>query len=175
MLLFRSRKTPLKKKILSSFSLAVMLGLSWVTGYILLITQEKNLRLILSVVFQNAQKAYNGLKMESSMLLYSLSFPFSFPKGIQIFILFALRPFLNSNPAILNSLRAPEIGFHKKSFFFYGKIRCQKTKKSTNPHMMNQPDRPSKVMIIHQIHKSQYLIQYKPPFSCKNSVSLEPA
>ncbi|KAL1251097.1 hypothetical protein QQF64_018893, partial [Cirrhinus molitorella] len=47
----RSRTTPLKKKILSSFSLAVMLGLSWVTGYILLITQEKTLKLILSVVF----------------------------------------------------------------------------------------------------------------------------
>ncbi|ROL40913.1 Adhesion G-protein coupled receptor G7 [Anabarilius grahami] len=47
----RSRKTPLKKKILSSFSLAVMLGLSWVAGYILLITHEKTLKLILSVVF----------------------------------------------------------------------------------------------------------------------------
>ncbi|KAK2907143.1 hypothetical protein Q8A67_006128 [Cirrhinus molitorella] len=47
----RSRTTPLKKKLLSSFSLAVMLGLSWVTGYILLITQEKTLQLILSVVF----------------------------------------------------------------------------------------------------------------------------
>ncbi|XDV22113.1 hypothetical protein PO909_027074, partial [Leuciscus waleckii] len=46
-----SRKTPLKKKILSSFSLAVMLGLSWVTGYILIITHETNLKLILSVVF----------------------------------------------------------------------------------------------------------------------------
>ena len=50
-MLFRSRKTPLKKKILSSFSLAVMLGLSWVTGYILIITHETNLKLILSVVF----------------------------------------------------------------------------------------------------------------------------
>ncbi|KAL1251098.1 hypothetical protein QQF64_018894 [Cirrhinus molitorella] len=47
----RSRTTPLKKKLLSSFSLAVMLGLSWLTGYILLITQEKTVKLILSVVF----------------------------------------------------------------------------------------------------------------------------
>ncbi|XP_026091197.1 adhesion G-protein coupled receptor G7-like [Carassius auratus] len=47
----RSGKTSLKKKMLSSCSLAVMLGLSWVTGYILLITQEKNLKFILSVVF----------------------------------------------------------------------------------------------------------------------------
>uniref|UniRef100_A0A9J8DM03 Adhesion G protein-coupled receptor G7 n=1 Tax=Cyprinus carpio carpio TaxID=630221 RepID=A0A9J8DM03_CYPCA len=111
MLLFRSRKTPLKKKILSSFSLAVMLGLSWVSGYILLITQEKNLRLILSVVF---------------CLL-------STTQGIQIFILFALRPFLNSNPAILNSLRAPEIGFHKKSFSLrkYKMSESKETYKST--------------------------------------------
>uniref|UniRef100_A0A8C2E7X5 Adhesion G protein-coupled receptor G7 n=1 Tax=Cyprinus carpio TaxID=7962 RepID=A0A8C2E7X5_CYPCA len=107
----RSRKTPLKKKILSSFSLAVMLGLSWVSGYILLITQEKNLRLILSVVF---------------CLL-------STTQGIQIFILFALRPFLNSNPAILNSLRAPEIGFHKKSFSLrkYKMSESKETYKST--------------------------------------------
>uniref|UniRef100_A0A8C2CZN9 G-protein coupled receptors family 2 profile 2 domain-containing protein n=1 Tax=Cyprinus carpio TaxID=7962 RepID=A0A8C2CZN9_CYPCA len=95
--LFRSRKTSLKKKMMSSFSLAVMLGLSWVTGYILMITQEKNLKFILSVVF---------------CLLNTT-------QGVQIFILFALRPFLNSNPAILNYLHAPEIGFHKKSFFLW--------------------------------------------------------
>ncbi|XP_059399709.1 adhesion G-protein coupled receptor G7-like isoform X2 [Carassius carassius] len=47
----KSRKIPLKKNILSSFSLAVMLGLSWVTGYILMIPQEKNIHVILSVVF----------------------------------------------------------------------------------------------------------------------------
>uniref|UniRef100_A0A8C1H494 Adhesion G protein-coupled receptor G7 n=1 Tax=Cyprinus carpio carpio TaxID=630221 RepID=A0A8C1H494_CYPCA len=93
----RSGKTSLKKKMMSSFSLAVMLGLSWVTGYILMITQEKNLKFILSVVF---------------CLLNTT-------QGVQIFILFALRPFLNSNPAILNYLHAPEIGFHKKSFFLW--------------------------------------------------------
>uniref|UniRef100_A0A8C1ATG2 Adhesion G protein-coupled receptor G7 n=1 Tax=Cyprinus carpio carpio TaxID=630221 RepID=A0A8C1ATG2_CYPCA len=75
----KSRKTSLKKKMMSSFSLAVMLGLSWVTGYILLITQEKNLKFILGLVF---------------CLLNTT-------QGVQIFILFALRPFLNSNPAIL--------------------------------------------------------------------------
>uniref|UniRef100_A0A8C1PHN2 Adhesion G protein-coupled receptor G7 n=1 Tax=Cyprinus carpio TaxID=7962 RepID=A0A8C1PHN2_CYPCA len=93
----KSRKTSLTKKMMSSFSLAVMLGLSWVTGYILMITQEKNLKFILSVVF---------------CLLNTT-------QGVQIFILFALRPFLNSNPAILNSLRAPEIGLHKKTFFLW--------------------------------------------------------
>ncbi|XP_043078218.1 adhesion G-protein coupled receptor G7-like [Puntigrus tetrazona] len=46
-----SRGTPMKKKILSSFSLAVVLGLSWVVGYFVLITHEKTLYIILSVVF----------------------------------------------------------------------------------------------------------------------------
>ncbi|XDV22108.1 hypothetical protein PO909_027070 [Leuciscus waleckii] len=46
-----SRTTPLKKKILSSFSLAVVLGLSWVIGYFVLITHDKTLYIILSVVF----------------------------------------------------------------------------------------------------------------------------
>ncbi len=41
----------MKKKILSSFSLAVVLGLSWVVGYFVLITHEKTLYIILSVVF----------------------------------------------------------------------------------------------------------------------------
>ncbi|KAI2650285.1 Adhesion G-protein coupled receptor G7 [Labeo rohita] len=46
-----SRTTPMKKKILSSFSLAVVLGLSWVVGYFVLITHDKTLYIILSVVF----------------------------------------------------------------------------------------------------------------------------
>ncbi len=41
----------MKKKILSSVSLAVVLGLSWVVGYFVLIAQEKTLYNILSVVF----------------------------------------------------------------------------------------------------------------------------
>ncbi|KAL1251094.1 hypothetical protein QQF64_018890 [Cirrhinus molitorella] len=114
----RSRTTPLKKKILSSFSLAVMLGLSWLTGYILLITQEKTLQLILSVVF----------------CLLTTS------QGVQIFILFALRPFLNSNPAILNSLHSPEIGLHKKTFYLWKK-KTQKNKESyqSTDHLQDKP------------------------------------
>ncbi|XP_065115855.1 adhesion G-protein coupled receptor G7-like [Paramisgurnus dabryanus] len=49
--LVRLQQTPLKKKFLSSFSMAVMLGLSWVTGYILLFTQDPILQFILSIVF----------------------------------------------------------------------------------------------------------------------------
>ncbi|XP_067271153.1 adhesion G-protein coupled receptor G7 [Pseudorasbora parva] len=92
-----SRKTPLKKKILSSFSLAVMLGLSWVTGYILLITHEENLKLILSVVF----------------CLFNTT------QGVQIFILFTLRPLLNSNPAVLGNLHPINIGVHREIFYLW--------------------------------------------------------
>ncbi|XP_051764175.1 adhesion G-protein coupled receptor F1 [Ctenopharyngodon idella] len=89
-----SRKTPLKKKILSSFSLAVMLGLSWVIGYILLITHETTLKFILSVVF----------------CLFNTT------QGVQIFILFSLRPIINANPAFMDSLRISNVGFHRKTF-----------------------------------------------------------
>ncbi|XP_050951397.1 adhesion G-protein coupled receptor G7 [Labeo rohita] len=100
--------SPLKKKIWSSFSVAVMLSLSWFTGYFILVTPEKEtLNLILSVVF---------------CLLNAT-------QGFQIFILFALGPFLISNPAVLKSLCAPEVGLHKKSFYLWKKKK-QKSKES---------------------------------------------
>nr|XP_055073112.1 adhesion G-protein coupled receptor G7-like [Misgurnus anguillicaudatus] len=67
-----SRTTPIKKKILSSFSLAVVLGLSWVIGYFVLITHDKTLYIILSAVFCICNAT----------------------QGIQIFIFFTLKPFL---------------------------------------------------------------------------------
>ncbi|XP_039550562.1 adhesion G-protein coupled receptor G7-like [Pimephales promelas] len=69
-----SRTTPLKKKILSSFSLAVVLGLSWVIGYFVLITHDKTLYLILSVVFCLCNTT----------------------QGVQIFFLFTLKSFLKT-------------------------------------------------------------------------------
>ncbi|XP_051978132.1 adhesion G-protein coupled receptor G7-like isoform X2 [Xyrauchen texanus] len=90
----KSRETPLKKKLLSSFSLAVMLGLSWVTGYILLISQEKTLKLILSVVFCLCNTT----------------------QGIQIFILFTLKSILNKKPAILDTMHVAQISLHRKTF-----------------------------------------------------------
>nr|XP_055073109.1 adhesion G-protein coupled receptor G7-like [Misgurnus anguillicaudatus] len=95
--LVRLQQTPLKKKFLSSFSMAVMLGLSWFTGYILLITQEPTLQLILSIVFCVCNTT----------------------QGIQIFLLFTLRSVINSNPAILNAMHAPNIGIHRKVFFLW--------------------------------------------------------
>ncbi|XP_048023750.1 adhesion G-protein coupled receptor G7-like isoform X1 [Megalobrama amblycephala] len=69
-----SRTTPLKKKILSSFSLAVVLGLSWVIGYFVLITRDKTLYIILSVVFCLCNTT----------------------QGVQIFLLFTLKSFLKT-------------------------------------------------------------------------------
>ncbi|XP_046887500.1 adhesion G-protein coupled receptor G7-like [Hypomesus transpacificus] len=40
-----------KKKLLSSFSLSVVLGLSWIIGYLMLIIPNKNMHFILSIVF----------------------------------------------------------------------------------------------------------------------------
>ncbi|XP_057182444.1 adhesion G-protein coupled receptor G7-like [Triplophysa rosa] len=67
-----SRMTPLKKKILSSFSLAVVLGLSWVIGYFVLITHDKTLYIILSALFCLCNTT----------------------QGVQICVFFTLKPFL---------------------------------------------------------------------------------
>ncbi|XP_067116998.1 adhesion G-protein coupled receptor G7 [Osmerus mordax] len=40
-----------KKKLLSSFSLSVVLGLSWIIGYLMLIIPKKNMHFILNIVF----------------------------------------------------------------------------------------------------------------------------
>ncbi|XP_062303543.1 adhesion G-protein coupled receptor G7-like [Osmerus eperlanus] len=40
-----------KKKLLSSFSLSVVLGLSWIIGYLMLIIPNKNMHFILNIVF----------------------------------------------------------------------------------------------------------------------------
>uniref|UniRef100_A0A8C2E066 Adhesion G protein-coupled receptor G7, tandem duplicate 2 n=1 Tax=Cyprinus carpio TaxID=7962 RepID=A0A8C2E066_CYPCA len=69
-----SRATPMKKKILSSFSLAVVLGLSWIVGYFVLITHDKTLYIILSVVFCLCNTT----------------------QGVQIFILFTLQSYLRT-------------------------------------------------------------------------------
>uniref|UniRef100_A0AAZ3Q6D4 Uncharacterized protein n=1 Tax=Oncorhynchus tshawytscha TaxID=74940 RepID=A0AAZ3Q6D4_ONCTS len=46
-----TRHTSMKKKFLSSFSLAVVLGLSWILGYLLLITQNQTMYTILNISF----------------------------------------------------------------------------------------------------------------------------
>ncbi|XP_052355726.1 mucin-5AC isoform X5 [Oncorhynchus keta] len=46
-----TRHTSMKKKFLSSFSLAVVLGLSWILGYLLLIPQNQTMYTILNISF----------------------------------------------------------------------------------------------------------------------------
>nr|XP_021325139.1 adhesion G-protein coupled receptor G7 [Danio rerio] len=93
----RSRKTPLKNKILSSFSLAVMLGLSWSIGYILLIVRDSYLQFLLTVVFCVLNTT----------------------QGVQILILFTLRPVLKAHPAILAALRPSAISLHRRTFYLW--------------------------------------------------------
>ncbi|KAG1939901.1 adhesion G-protein coupled receptor G7 [Pimephales promelas] len=61
-----SRKTPLKKKILSSFSLAVMLGLSWVTGYILIITHDDLMAVVRAVLTCSAMCVNAKIRMQGA-------------------------------------------------------------------------------------------------------------
>jgi len=63
--------------------------------------------------------------MKSAMLLFF----FPFPKGVQILILFTLRPFLNSNPGFLDSLCVSNIGFHRKTFSLW-KNKMQESNES---------------------------------------------
>ncbi|XP_057182443.1 adhesion G-protein coupled receptor G7 [Triplophysa rosa] len=115
----RSRQTPLRKKLLNSFSLAVMLGLTWVTGYIMLITHEKTLNLILSIVFCVCNTT----------------------QGIQIFVLFTLKSILKSNPAVLNAVNAPDIGLRTRNFFLW-KVKSPESRETytpTNPDSVRPP------------------------------------
>ncbi|XP_056615802.1 uncharacterized protein LOC130430679 [Triplophysa dalaica] len=110
----RSRQTPLRKKLLNSFSLAVMLGLTWVIVCILLITHDKTLNLILSIVFCLCNTT----------------------QGIQIFVLFTLRSILKSNPALLNPVNALHIGLHRRNFFLW-KVKLPE---STETYTPSNPD-----------------------------------
>ncbi|XP_065115963.1 adhesion G-protein coupled receptor G7-like [Paramisgurnus dabryanus] len=123
--LVRLQQTPLKKKFLSSFSMAVMLGLSWFTGYILLFTQDPILQLILSIVFCVCNTT----------------------QGIQIFILFTLRSVINSNPAILNAVNAPNIGIHRKVFFLW-KVKAEENVEIYRP---TDPDSAEMPQVIAEL------------------------
>ncbi|XP_065115756.1 adhesion G-protein coupled receptor G7-like [Paramisgurnus dabryanus] len=114
-----SRQTPLKKKILSSFSLAVMLSLMWFTGYILLFTHEPTLHCTLSIVFCVCNTT----------------------QGIQIFILFTLRSVIKSYPAILKAMNAPNIGIHRKVVLLW-KVKAKEnneTYRPTDPDSTGKP------------------------------------
>ncbi|XP_061080942.1 adhesion G-protein coupled receptor G7 [Conger conger] len=87
-------KSPMKK-VLSSFSLSVILGLSWILGYLLMIGNETQ-NYIFSVVFC----------------------VFTSTQGLQIFILFTARTsaFKKMVSKVLPSIPTPEITLHHKKF-----------------------------------------------------------
>ncbi|XP_030638729.1 adhesion G-protein coupled receptor G7-like [Chanos chanos] len=101
-LLTSNRVTSVKKKILSSLSLAVVLGVSWVFGYLVLVNHNA-----LNVIF-------------SALFCVCCS-----TQGVQIFILFTARTkvFKKSVSTAVQKLPPPEIGLHKKSFTLRKKMQ----------------------------------------------------
>ncbi|XP_076841400.1 adhesion G-protein coupled receptor G7 [Brachyhypopomus gauderio] len=94
-----SRVTPFRKKILSSFSLAVVLGVSWIIGYFMLLTTEPILHTILTFVFCICNAT----------------------QGIQIFVLFTVRTsFFKQNVLVLvRAISPPEVAIHKESYWLW--------------------------------------------------------
>uniref|UniRef100_A0A8C7P0B0 G-protein coupled receptors family 2 profile 2 domain-containing protein n=1 Tax=Oncorhynchus mykiss TaxID=8022 RepID=A0A8C7P0B0_ONCMY len=91
-----TRHTSMKKKFLSSFSLAVVLGLSWILGYLLLITQNQTMYTILNISF---------------CVLTTT-------QGLQIFILFTARTaiFKKKMSSALKSVSSVGIPLHTRTF-----------------------------------------------------------
>ncbi|XP_071186313.1 adhesion G-protein coupled receptor G7-like isoform X1 [Salvelinus alpinus] len=94
-----TRHTSMKKKFLGSFSLAVVLGLSWILGYLLLITQNQTMYTILNISF---------CVLTTTQVV----------NGLQIFILFTVRTSIVKKMMAdaLKSVSCVEIPLHTKSF-----------------------------------------------------------
>nr|XP_046178794.1 mucin-5AC-like isoform X2 [Oncorhynchus gorbuscha] len=91
-----TRHTSMKKKFLSSFSLAVVLGLSWILGYLLLIPQNQTMYTILNISF---------------CVLTTT-------QGLQIFILFTARTAIvkKKMSSTLKSISSFGIPLHTRKF-----------------------------------------------------------
>ncbi|XP_064875064.1 adhesion G-protein coupled receptor G7-like [Oncorhynchus nerka] len=91
-----TRHTSMKKKFLSSFSLAVVLGLSWILGYLLVITQDQTMYTILNISF---------------CVLTTT-------QGLQIFILFTARTSIvkKKMSSTLKSISSFGIPLHTRKF-----------------------------------------------------------
>ncbi|KAJ8346294.1 hypothetical protein SKAU_G00304870 [Synaphobranchus kaupii] len=90
------------KKLMSSFSLSVILGLSWILGYLLLIDTKGENR-VLSIVF---------------CLLTAT-------QGLQIFILFTVRTsvFMKKTAELLTSISAPKFTLHQERYSLWKRRR----------------------------------------------------
>ncbi|XP_052355737.1 adhesion G-protein coupled receptor G7 isoform X14 [Oncorhynchus keta] len=106
-----TRDTSMNKKFLSSFSLAVVLGLSWILGYLLLITQNQTMYTILNISF---------------CVLTTT-------QGLQIFILFTARTSIVKKMMAdaLKSVSSVEIPLHTKRFSLWRGKRSEKVESYT--------------------------------------------
>ncbi|KAK1802399.1 hypothetical protein P4O66_022059, partial [Electrophorus voltai] len=91
-----SQVRPLQKKILSSFSLAVILGVSWIIGYFMLLTTDPVLNNILTFVFCLCNTT----------------------QGIQIFILFTVRTSLFKQNFVVfcKFISIPNVAIHRQRY-----------------------------------------------------------
>ncbi|XP_030638728.1 adhesion G-protein coupled receptor G7 [Chanos chanos] len=100
-----NRVRSVRKKILSSLSLAVVLGVSWIFGYLVLVNHNT-----LNVIF-------------SALFCVCCS-----TQGIQIFVLFTARTtvFKKTVSTALQKLPCPEIALRKKSYTLWKKVEKNK-------------------------------------------------
>ncbi|XP_072526968.1 adhesion G-protein coupled receptor G7 [Salminus brasiliensis] len=91
-----SQVTPLWKKMLSSLSLAVVLGVSWIVGYFMLLSNQQITQNILTYVFCLCNTT----------------------QGLQIFMLFTVRTkyFKEKFNVLRKSVSTPELSFHRLSY-----------------------------------------------------------
>ncbi|XP_045073443.1 adhesion G-protein coupled receptor G7-like isoform X2 [Coregonus clupeaformis] len=106
-----TRHTSMKKKFLSSFSLAVVLSLSWILGYLLLITQNQTMYTILNISF---------------CVLTTT-------QGLQVFILFTARTAIVKKmmSSALKSVSSARIPLHTKKFSLWRGEQSEKVESYT--------------------------------------------
>ncbi|XP_070296873.1 adhesion G-protein coupled receptor G7-like [Salvelinus sp. IW2-2015] len=114
-----TRHTSMKKKFLSSFSLAVVLGLSWILGYLLLITQNQTMYTILNISF---------------CVLTTT-------QGLQIFILFTARTAIvkKKMSSALNSVSSAGIPLHTRKFSLWRGKHSDKVESYTQQDTVSFP------------------------------------
>ncbi|KAF7688306.1 hypothetical protein HF521_014312 [Silurus meridionalis] len=95
-----SQVTPLRNKMLSCLSIAVVLGLSWVIGYLMLLETKPIMHTILSFAFCLCNTT----------------------QGVQIFVLFTLRTpiFKEKALACFKLIRTPVLVRHRQTFELWG-------------------------------------------------------
>ncbi|XP_031415043.1 adhesion G-protein coupled receptor G7-like [Clupea harengus] len=91
-----TNKATLKKKFMASFSLAALLGLTWILGYLVLATRDSTLNFIFSIAFCVCNTT----------------------QGLHIFILFTVRTpiFQRMLLSVANIMSVPEVALHKEVY-----------------------------------------------------------